>query len=233
MKKLWVLILVSLIGCSKNQQKIEEPGSAEIPDEPKIVLIEPKIDSLPNLVYRLTHENREHSFELYCTKIKDGTYRADSMMIQKKLIKDKTQIVKFTTDWTFSHFSEMSFTISQDVNFDGFSDISVSNYTGMYTMTLCFWLYDQESKSFVHEPSLDSIANPDFDARTKRIYSSWHVGLSEFGEDVYAWKNGKAVLLESIVENRDFGGADSLYYHSKRLINGTYIEKDSIVRKDY
>jgi hypothetical protein len=125
----------------------------------------------------------------------------------------------------------MGFSIADDANFDGFRDLCLSNYTGMYTTTLTFWLYDQKRKKFVHEPSLDSIQNPNFDAKTKRILSSWHAGLSTFNEDVYAWKNGKAILMESVVENRNYPESDGVHYEVRRLVNGKYVEKDSVVKK--
>lgn len=220
---------MTILACDKKQKQI----GTKFP-EPKVETLDdtlprPSIDYQGNLL-RMTLGDSANKFELFCTKDGDH-FTVDSVLIAALHAGKSAQKINLGWNETYLSLDEIGFSIYDDANFDGHNDLTINNYAGNYTSSSSFWLFDEKSGEFVHEPSLDSIYNPGFEPSTKRILSSWHAGLSTFSDDIYIWKGNKVVLLESITENRDFPQADGTHYSVKRLVNGKYIEKDSIAKK--
>lgn len=83
-----------------------------------------------------------------------------------------------------------------DVNFDGYLDIRLLARTTAGPNALYRnWLWSDEGAHFVANPALDEIVSPEFDPETQEILSRWRSSAAEGGVDVYAWEEGRPVLI--------------------------------------
>jgi hypothetical protein len=106
----------------------------------------------------------------------------------------------------------------EDVNFDGYDDISIPQQTVAYNICGLFWIWDTESRKFIRFNQLDSIPFPTFDNKNKTITSFLKDGCCYHEDNTYKYINGKITLINSLIDDAYNG----LRIH-KKLENGTLI----------
>jgi hypothetical protein len=173
---------------------------------------------------------KELSNELYKFNF---SYSKDSqhphiIKCKKILITDLSrglQIQEIKIDTIEMNERNIYFSIDEDVNFDGYSDICVLNYEGNYNSSFSFWIFDKENENFKYYKGLDNIYNPAMLSDKKIICSKWHSGLSNFNIEKYFWQNDSLILKEKYEEN----WMDKGYLTITKLVNKKYVVKDSII----
>lgn len=89
--------------------------------------------------------------------------------------------------------------ILEDFNFDSYTDLAIPLMpTNGPSMPYQYWLYNPKTDSFEDAPmSLQDIPSPEVDTKHQQISTFWRSGCCSHGTDVYHWKNGELVLLNS------------------------------------
>lgn len=218
----YLILFFFLIGCNKKQKQLEiiEPKRKEIKNDSSKTESDFK-NKVNDSVYTYKRENRESFFYLFYSKDKNKNVSIDSIIIRNKS-NNYIQKIKFKKDYFLPEYqTEYCFSAEEDINFDGFNDISLLNYYGNYNTSSSYWVYKKNQKKYKQVKSLDSIYNADFDNAKKEIYSVWRAGLDEFHDETYFWKNNNIVLKE---EHIKYNTMDSIIEYSRKLINGKYIE---------
>ena len=86
-----------------------------------------------------------------------------------------------------------------DINFDGYPDLMVcegpTNSYGNFTYDA--WLWNQEKREFEHVEGFDEIFDPVMIPRDKAITGGFHMNNEYEYQEVWKWKNGKIVEVES------------------------------------
>jgi hypothetical protein len=89
----------------------------------------------------------------------------------------------------------------EDMNFDGYSDIRLLNWTSIsFYTTYWYWFYNPVSKHYERDTTLEKYMNPYFDQELKTFHTFWRVGLQEFGHAIYKWQNGTLELKVEQIE---------------------------------
>ncbi|MEZ0006704.1 hypothetical protein ABH942_002081 [Flavobacterium sp. 28YEA47A] len=221
----YLILFFFLISCTKKYDENAIIKTNEVISKKDTTELESDFKNKVNdSVYVIKNENRESFVNLFYSKDQNKYVFFDSIIIQNKsdktIQKIKLKNESFLSDWE----TEYCLSVDKDINFDGFDDISLINYKGLYNSSHSYWVYKKNFKKYKHIKSLDSIYNVGFDKNKKEVYSEWRVALQEFHSETYFWKNDQIILKE---ENIRFSTLDSLNpeveYHRK-LINGKYIE---------
>lgn len=131
-------------------------------------------------------------YELECKELADG-----SIGFQKIKIFKKNQLHQKIDVDTIEVINRnyIVLNVDEDVNFDGENDIELLSWSGMYSTSSSFWLFDKKTKKYRHYPSLDKIIDPRIDKKSKQITSDYHVGPGDFFEEIYEWKKGKLIKV--------------------------------------
>lgn len=97
-----------------------------------------------------------------------------------------------------------------DINFDGIPDLLIYiglNAVGRVSEFYDAYIWNAEGLYFEKVKGFDAIVNPDIDAKTKSISSTYRSGANEITEEIYKWKNGKLELSntkkEKIIDDED------------------------------
>jgi len=97
-----------------------------------------------------------------------------------------------------------------DINFDGIPDLLIYlglNAVGRVSEFYDAYIWNAEGLYFEKVKGFDAIANPDIDAKTRTISSTYRSGANEITEEIYKWKNGKLELSntkkEKIIDDED------------------------------
>lgn len=227
----FIILLVLLVSCRHETDKIPKLKDISVKkDSIEKDSIEKEIDAenkINDSVYLLKKSNNEGKFYMYYSKDKNEDVSFDSIIIKNNFNK-KIQKIKFKKDYFLSSW-EADFWLEDDVNFDGFKDIKVINYNGLYNSKYSFWVYENKEHIYKHDLALDSLYNPGFDTTKKEIYSEWRVALQTFHFETYFWKKNRLVLKEERVEDMS-NSSDSTHVYTKRLVGDKYIEKEINVK---
>ena len=231
MKKIILFIFTLLLTCcqkeSQPEKSIPKLSVSEKVDDKDIELdIDNKIS---DSVYRIVKENQESIFNLYYSKNQNEAISFDSLTIKSKSNKQNVQKIGFKKDYFLMSY-EITFSIDNDINFDGFNDIQISNYVGNYNATYSFWIFDQGKRKYIHDKSLDSINNPEINVNEKEIRSEWRVAFESFHFERYRWEKGKLILLEEKIKNNSIT-SDEIFETRKVLRNGKYYTTEKIRKK--
>lgn len=91
--------------------------------------------------------------------------------------------------------------IIEDMDFDGINDFRIIAMLppGPNIPYICF-LWDKKSGKFVHAEFLDDITSPEFNSKTKTVTSSSRESANKYRKDIYKYKDGKLVLVKSVVK---------------------------------
>ena len=86
-----------------------------------------------------------------------------------------------------------------DINFDGYPDLMVcegpTNSYGNFTYDA--WLWNQEKREFEHVEGFDKIFDPVMIPNDKTITGGFHMNNEYEYQEVWKWKDGKIVEVES------------------------------------
>jgi len=88
----------------------------------------------------------------------------------------------------------------EDMNFDGYIDIRVLEFTGSQNSPHIYWIFDPKTVQFVKHEELTA-TDPVVDLQTKRIVSSWRDGAAIYGTSQYVFQDGKFYLIEEFEED--------------------------------
>lgn len=221
----YLALFFFFISCHKkeNPNEVIETHNAIIKSE----TTEPESDienKLNDSVYVIKNETPESFVDLFYSKNQNKEVTFDSIIITNKSNKN-SQKIKLKKDYFLSDWeTEYSLSVKEDINFDGFNDISLINYKGNYNSSYSYWVYKKNSKKYKHITSLDSIYNPVFDTDKKEIYSEWRVAFEEFHFEKYFWKNDQIILKEENIKYSTHDSINPEVEYSRKLINGKYIE---------
>ena len=202
---LFIILLIVLFSCKKETNKVSKIKHVTV-----------------------KKENNQGKFFMYYSKDKYDEASFDSIIIKNKFNK-KIQKIKFKKDYFLPSW-QADFSVSEDINFDGFNDLKVINYYGLYNYSYSFWLFKSEKHYYKHVSDLDSIYNPGIDNEKKEINSEWRVAFQSYHFEKYFWKNDRLILKEERIEETTNSG-DTMHVHTRKLVNGNYIVKDIDVKQ--
>lgn len=175
---------------------------------------------------QLTNYTTEDSHFIYCVfyeNIGNDLIHIEKLKVSNKQTKEEVLNENLNIEVPINY---LQINIAEDYNFDGHNDISLLTYAGNYNNNYTFWLYDSLTNDFKHFTEMDNIYNPFFIKGSKIICSKYRVGLSEFYFSKYIWNHNKIQLVEKYEEIWYDKGHLSI---TKRLDNGTYFTKDSLI----
>lgn len=175
-------------------------------------------------------ENKDKTFNLFYTINKENslTYLDSIIIINKKDNKNVQKILLDSNYYLLSE-NEIDFNIDTDINFDGFTDISLVNNVEQYNQCFSFWIYNKEQRKFLKENIFDTIYNISINSTKKEIYSKYRIGLQNFYFDKYIWLNNKLILIEKYEENWRNDSIGNL--NVSMLDKGKFISRDTIIRE--
>jgi hypothetical protein len=86
--------------------------------------------------------------------------------------------------------------ISQDINFDGYTDFLLLTGTGSAGPAVSYWLYEPTKQEFICPNGRErcGFMNPEFDPIAKTISTHWSSGAGNIYYEVYKVTNGKIEL---------------------------------------
>jgi hypothetical protein len=111
--------------------------------------------------------------------------------------------------------------ILEDMNFDGFNDIRIIQFTGPPNISYYCWTFNNVSKQFQRDTTLEIITNPEFDQRRKIITSWWSATLAQSGSGTYQWIDSKITLIAEEEQSPAYDMAAAYKITKKKRINGT------------
>lgn len=124
-----------------------------------------------------------------------------------------------------------------DVNFDGYSDISVLEecYAGPNCGHI-FYVYDKKSETFIRDSVLERLSSPEFLPETKTIRSFFTSGCCYHGENLYKYYNNQIVcIVQRLCEpyaSKEFHGYISTVYKMRKgkmlLVKKMYLTKEYV-----
>ena len=86
-----------------------------------------------------------------------------------------------------------------DLDFDGYRDLAVMAFLPAGpNVPYLYFLYKPNQQKFVRSRQLDKITSPEVLKSRKLLRSNWRSSADEAGEDLWAWHNGHAFLVERI-----------------------------------
>jgi hypothetical protein len=92
----------------------------------------------------------------------------------------------------------------EDMNFDGCNDIRLLQFLPAGpNLPYYYWMYNPKIGKFQSDTTLEDITSPDFDIKTKTIFSSWRDGYYTRGGNTYNYINGKITLVEQTIVEID------------------------------
>jgi hypothetical protein len=109
----------------------------------------------------------------------------------------------------------------EDINFDGLNDFMVIQFNPAGANTpYYYWAFNKTTKRFQRDTTLEDITSPEFDKKSKLVFSSWRSSCCERGANTYKYVNGKITLIKEYEETIDQLNSDQLILTTKKLING-------------
>jgi predicted Holliday junction resolvase-like endonuclease len=221
----YLILFCFIISCNRQQNEIENvvPKNTEIRNEATKIEGDFK-NRINDSVYAIKKENRESFINLFYSKDQNKNVAIDSIIIRNKS-NNNIQKIKLKKNYFLPEYqAEYCMSAKEDINFDGFSDLSIINYYGNYNSSSSYWVYKKNQKKYKQVKSLDSIYNADFDNSKKEIYSEWRVAFEEFHSETYFWKNDQIILKEENIKYSERDSNNTEVKYSRKLINGKYIE---------
>jgi len=166
-------------------------------------------------------DNQDYQVEVFYSE-KDSVYSSiDSMQIFSK--ENKTQIIDLKhkqINLKTNLISGLILPINNDFNFDGHNDIVTRGYSlPDFNYRSFHFLYDDKTKQFVENNSLDSLYNIELDTNNKEICASYNQNGNN-GLFKYKWKDNNNLILVKKYEE----------YESDGEIYLSIIENDKVLK---
>jgi len=155
------------------------------------------------------------------------SYKAKTIDIYKIANREKVQTIILPPDNVIESYLD-SFRIFkiEDMNFDGYNDIRLLSEFDVHMQSYFYcWLYNKSKGVFERDTNLETIANPEFDKKTKMVEGYERIGFRD--EEDKVWKygsNGQLILIYERDVNADITG-DSTIITTKKRVNGKMVEK--------
>ncbi|MBN8701280.1 MAG: hypothetical protein J0L54_16855 [Chitinophagales bacterium] len=172
---------------------------------------------------QLNYGDKTFSFTLFV----DSTLTGDSVnydCVIKSIVvtrlKDGKQIQTIIPDenYTSCGLPQDQIFIIEDINFDGFNDIRLLQFLpAAPNLPYYYWIYDPATQKYRRQRALEEITSPEFDSKTKLIYSFWRGSCCDHGQSTYRYINGKPTLIEES-EVKEEG--EKIITTLKKLVNG-------------
>jgi len=125
----------------------------------------------------------------------DGTVADNIKAINKIVVTfpTKTQTLEGFQSQVFADLVEA---ISmEDINFDGYLDLLLIEFTGPKNTPYLYWTYDPQKTEFVRHEELTA-TDPVFDVQKKRVISDWSGGATIHGHSEFIYQGNRFFLVE-------------------------------------
>ena len=110
----------------------------------------------------------------------------------------------------------------EDMNFDGFEDFRIVQFTGTPNTPYFFWLYDPKSKKFRKSVELEDITSPVFDQKNKTITSDWTDNAAHHGTTIRKYIKGRLTKTKEIDKSADPKDSNYMIVTTRELIAGKW-----------
>jgi hypothetical protein len=138
-----------------------------------------------------TDEKEMPAFNIYDNGKVDGDFQSADTIVIHYGDKASQVITGFTSDiW-----KDVSLVRMEDLNFDGYLDILIPEFTGAKNTPFLYWIYEPESGEFISHPELEA-TDPIIDLQHKQIISHWSGSAISSGTDKYVFQDGSFYLIE-------------------------------------
>lgn len=117
-----------------------------------------------------------------------------------------------------NYYTPQSLITVKDYNYDLHPDLRIPNSEMMYLTTYSFYLWHPESNSYQYDSTLSNTYSPEFDAKTRTVHHTWHVGVNFFAHEVYELEGSQWVLLAR--ETEMYMDAEELEGSLRVRVNG-------------
>ncbi len=88
--------------------------------------------------------------------------------------------------------------VNEDVNFDGYNDISyIPSFSAGPNTSYVYWIFNPKTQQFVKDEILEGVISPEFDKKNKLIASSWRGSAVDYGTDIYRYVDNKLIKITS------------------------------------
>lgn len=175
----------------------------------------------------ITYTDQKFEYKLYIMPYTDVDDSSNNSYctIQKINIftkYDKKEIQQLIPVGTYFYCDRDSVVFSLvDANFDGYNDLQIFDLKGTSGTLYFFWLYNFSKNKFERNSELEALSRPEFDEKSKSIYSSFFNNRSS-GQDTYKYIHGKLTMTErvrnSVVIDKNGNEKEITTVH--KLING-------------
>jgi hypothetical protein len=119
-----------------------------------------------------------------------GIYTSDGKALQH---------IPFHPDYDYSEYEKEHIFKLADANFDGHNDIGLQIWwSTRMDRAFQFWFYDEESRLFRIDTTLNDIMNPEFNPIKKLVCNYYHSGGMDGGYSKYIWENNKLILIDDL-----------------------------------
>ena len=117
----------------------------------------------------------------------------------------------------------------KDYNYDGYMDMRLPNMAMMYLYPATFYIWHPETQTFHYDSTLSATYSPEFDRKTKTVHQTWHIGVNEFGHEVYQWNGRKLELLARELQYTTFDEEGTAMSLDVR-VNGKIVSMDELAK---
>lgn len=154
--------------------------------------------------YNLTYSDKQFSYTLTVDSVLSGdnvNYDCVVKTISVTRLPDRKLIQTITPGENYASCglpADQLFFI-EDINFDGYNDIRLLQFLpASPNLPYYFWTYNPKTLQFIQDTTLENITSPEFDQKTKTIFSAWRDGCCKYGSATYTYENGKITLIQQM-----------------------------------
>ena len=168
-------------------------------------------DSTKQLPFSMTNYYEvsypQHNFKSNISE-EESNFRVDELYVYDKKGNLLQTILDFDAQPTYRGV------ILEDINFDGYPDLSIMEFPEARNATYIYWLYNPERKIYQQTDIMFGLSNVSFDHENKTFTFGWTYGSDYFGHDTYKYQDGRYHLVEE--------------YHYMEDEDGTPIKDDTV-----
>jgi len=206
-KNYLIFLIILLLACSCKNLKKEISKDQLIPPSPVAEKVGKISDFQYELIFKVKNYKHFNQYTISGIKI---------------LNKDKNCIHQVLEGFTSVITDLNDKLIIEDVNFDGFPDIRLTQYIPVTNeIPYYYWTYNPEKNQFERNMEFEKLTSPVFDHDSKIISSVWRQDAFHFGTSYYKYNNNSLVLIKEKEEIYD--DYDKKKIIEKELIDGKLV----------